>query len=109
MVSLIRRLLRENEELRNGHMSAVVLTPKNTMPRIDSIWAYLSVDPDDGNEGVLSAPLLGPGSQVPLIAADEARLKSIGPIAEKIAQATGRRVRLVKFATREVVREFGGQ
>jgi hypothetical protein len=44
-------------------MTQVVLMPKNEMPRIDAIWAFVSVDPDDGNEGVLSAPLLGPGSQ----------------------------------------------
>ena len=90
-------------------MTTIVLAPKNTMPRIDAIWAFLSVDPDDGNEGVCSAQLLGPGSMVPLIAADEARLRSITPIAEDIARVTGQIVRLVKFTNREVVKEFGGQ
>jgi hypothetical protein len=83
-----------------------VHTPKNTMPRIDAIWAFLSVDPEDGNEGVLSGPLLGPGSQVPLIAADEARLESLWPIARHIARAAGWHCRLVKFHTREVVAEI---
>jgi len=81
---------------------------KNTLPRIDVIWAFVSVDPEDGNEGVLSAALLGPGSQVPLIAADEARLNSLWPIARAIAKITGLRCRLVKFHTREVVETFGG-
>jgi hypothetical protein len=87
-------------------MTAAIYAPKNTMPRIDAIWAFVSVDPDDGNEGVLSAPLLGPGTQVPLIAADEARLKSLWPIARMIASRSGMRCQLVKFHTREVVEEF---
>jgi hypothetical protein len=81
----------------------MVYSPKNTMPRIDAIWAFLSVDPEDGNEGVLSGPLLGPGTQVPLIAADEARLQSLWPLARAIARASGRRCQLVKFHTREVI------
>jgi hypothetical protein len=83
-----------------------VQSPKNTMPRIDAIWAFVSVDPGDGNEGVLSGPLLGPGSLVPLIAADEARLKSLWPWARMIASRSGLRCQLVKFHTREVVEEF---
>lgn len=87
-------------------MTAAIHAPKNTMPRIDAIWAFLSVDPDDGNEGVLSAPILGPDSVVPLIAADEARLVSLWPLARYIASKTGVGCRLVKFHTREVVEEF---
>jgi hypothetical protein len=90
-------------------MTAILHQPKNDMPRIDAIWAFLSIDPEDGNEGVLAGPLLGPGSVVPLIAADEARLKSLTPTAEQIARISGRVVRLVKFTNREVVRQFGGQ
>jgi hypothetical protein len=89
-------------------MTEILLAPKNTMPRIDAIWAFVSVDPEDGNEGVCAAPLLGPGSMVPLIAADEARLKSITPIAEHIAKASGMVIRLVKFTNREVIQQFGG-
>jgi hypothetical protein len=84
----------------------VLLTPKNTMSRIDAIWAFVSVDPEDGNEGVLSAPLLGPGSQVPLIAADPARLNSLRPIAQAIAMRSGMQVRLVRFHQREVLEEW---
>jgi hypothetical protein len=90
-------------------MGAIIHVPKNEMPRIDCVWAFLSVDPEDGNEGVIAAPLMGPGSMVPLIAADERRLQSITPIAKDIAKATGRVVRLVKFTGREVVEQFGGQ
>jgi hypothetical protein len=85
----------------------ILFIPTNEIPRIDAVWAFLSVDPGDGNEGVLAAPLAGPNSIVPLIAADEARLKSLIPIAEQMAQASGRVIRLVKFSNREVVRKFG--
>src|SRR5258708_6381349 len=32
-------------------MSGLFVQAKNTMPRIDKIWAGVSVDPRDGNEG----------------------------------------------------------
>jgi hypothetical protein len=54
-------------------MIDVLQIPRNEKPRIDSIWAFLSID-DDGNEAVIAGPLPGPGSYVPLIAADERRL-----------------------------------
>lgn len=85
-----------------------IVSPKNTMPRIDAIWAFVSVDPEDGNEGVIAGSLLGPDSLVPLIAADEARLASLMPVAHAIAKATGQTVRLVRFHQREVLQEFGG-
>jgi hypothetical protein len=85
----------------------VVFTPPNTLPRIDGVWAYLSVDAD-GNEGVCAAPI-GPGGMcVPLIAADEARLKSLTPIAEQLAKFTGMTIKLVRFGTREELREIRG-
>jgi hypothetical protein len=88
-------------------MVTVIHAPKNEMPRIDCIWAFLSVDEGDGNEGVVAAPL--GGALMPLIAADPKRLESIIPVAEEIARVTGRVIRLVKFSNREVIRQFGGQ
>lgn len=81
----------------------LLIQPKNTMPQIDSIWAFVSVDPRDGNEGVIAAPLMGPDSLVPLIAADEARLRDLWPWARKIAKQAQIPVRLVRFHHREVV------
>src|SRR5215475_6370072 len=80
---------------------------KDEKPRINSIWAFLSID-DEGNEAVIAGPLLGPGSYVPLIAADQRRLGNLTVIAEAIARDSGRIVRLIKFTSREVVRELGG-
>jgi hypothetical protein len=88
-------------------MITVVHAPKNEMPRIDCIWAFLSVDPEDGNEGLCAASVNG--AWLPLIAADEARLASLWPKAEEIARETGHVIRLVKFHNREVVRQIGGQ
>lgn len=72
--------------------------PKNTMPRIDTIWAFVSVDPDDGNEGVCAFHT-GEG-WMPMIAADIARLDQIRPIAQKIARDRQQAVKLVRFSQR---------
>ena len=76
-----------------------LLDPGYELARIEH-WAYLSTD---GNgEGIAAAPL-GPLPLVPLIAADEARMRSICPLAEQIARVFQRPVRLVKFTHREDV------
>jgi hypothetical protein len=79
----------------------------NTLPRIGSLWAYLSKD-DDGNEGVCAAPIEPGGACLPLIAADQERLKSITPIAEQIARLSGMTIILVEFTTRTELREITG-
>lgn len=88
-------------------MVVFVHMPKNTI-FINEIWAFVSVDPEDGYEGVIWGPLMGPGSMVPLIAADVKRLDSLWPVARKIAALTGRKCKLVKFWNREEIEEFGG-
>jgi len=85
----------------------VVFAPPNTLPRIDSIWAYVSVDAD-GNEGVCAAPIGHGGMCMPLIAVDEARLSSITPIAEALARITGMTIKLVRFTAREELRNIKG-
>lgn len=76
--------------------------PRNYMGRIDSLWAYLSID--DGGEGLIAAPLPGrPNVTMPLIAADKTRLESIKPIARSMARSFGKTIRLVRFKAREDV------
>lgn len=75
--------------------------PGNYLPRIDSLWAVLSVDA--GGEGLCAAPLAPGMLSVPLIAADEARLESILLIAREIAKRTGKTVRVVRFHAREEI------
>jgi hypothetical protein len=83
-------------------MTTVLLDPPNELLRIDRIWLFISVD-DDGNEGVCAASLAGPGSLIPLIAADEERLESLRGVATEIAVLSGKTVRLLKFTVREEV------
>jgi hypothetical protein len=74
--------------------------PPNTMPRIERIWAWLTVDAA-GEECVLAGPSPSPfGGLMPLIAADEARLESLRPIARAIAAGAKMRVVLARFETR---------
>lgn len=80
------------------------VSPENYLERIDAIYAVLSVD--EGGEGVVGAPLQEGTMSVPLICADEARLASILPLARMIATLSGKKMRLVKFTTREVIEEI---
>lgn len=85
----------------------IVLDPPNTL-RIDRIWMYVSRD-EHGNEGVCAGPLMGPGSFVPLIAADQARLAQLTPMAEVIATMTGKQVVLIEFTARTELRTITGR
>jgi hypothetical protein len=58
---------------------------------IDQCWIFISVD-KDGNEGACAATMEQFGL-VPLIACDEARLKSLRPMAKKIAGMTGKAIK----------------
>jgi hypothetical protein len=76
----------------------------NTLPRIDHLWAFLSVD--EGGEGVIGAPLARSSLSIPMVAADEARLDSLIPLAKKISDQLNIKVRLVKFTVREEIEEY---
>lgn len=69
--------------------------------KIESLSAFTQVD-EEGTEGVI-AFLSGDNTWMPLIMADEGRLVSMRPFAERTAQMTGRPVRLLRFSTMEVV------
>lgn len=76
----------------------------NYLERIDSIYAILSTD--EGGEGVVAGSIGPARTMMPLIAADEVRLKDILPYARSLAKSTGMRMRLVRFTTREVIEEI---
>lgn len=81
-------------------MVDVIHNPPNYLPRIDSIWAILSVD--EHGEGLCAFPMRG--VMLPLIAADEARLDSLRPIAKELAKLfEGKKLKLVKFTIREEI------
>lgn len=79
-------------------MNVVIDDPaEGRLPRIKSLWAFVSID-NDGDEGVCAA-MLG-DIAVPLIAADEKRLKSLRPLAEEIAARTSKKIVLARFTER---------
>lgn len=82
----------------------VVLVPPNEQLRIDEVYVFVSID--ETGEGVCAAPIMGAGSLVPLIAADEARMKSLIPWAQKIARLSGKQVKLIKLSQRSELMSF---
>jgi hypothetical protein len=73
--------------------------------RIESISAFISVGPDD-EEGVIGAPIGPQGEMVPLIAADETRLRQLAPVALAMAQQYHMRIKLIRFTNREEVSDI---
>ncbi|MGY8661749.1 hypothetical protein Q3C01_05190 [Bradyrhizobium sp. UFLA05-109] len=82
-----------------------VHSPPNELRRIDAVWAFISSD--ETGEGLCAGPLMGPGTLIPLVAADEVRLQSLLPWARWIAQASGKAIKLVKLSHREEIMEIG--
>jgi hypothetical protein len=75
----------------------IVLAPPNEQLRIDEVWLFVSMDE---TEGVCAAPVMGAGSLIPLIAADEERMKALIPWAKKLAELSGKQVKLIKLSQR---------
>lgn len=65
---------------------------------IKDIWAFIAIDPDDGDESVVGARI--GGNMLPMIAADEKRLDQLRPIAHGMALAMGIEIKLVRFTAR---------
>ena len=89
-------------------VATVLRQPKNTMPKIKHIWAYLSVDPEDGNEGLCAAMI--DGVFLPLIAADEKRLEILRGMAQEIteqARLNNMKIKLVQFTERVELETVG--
>lgn len=71
-------------------------------PAITVLWAFVC---DDAGEGIVAV------NGMPLVGADEARMRSLEPIAQAVASSTGRSIELVRFLTREHIRTIkpGGE
>jgi len=71
--------------------------PKNYM-KIKEMFCFVSVDPGDGNEGIITARM---GSMaMPLVGADMDRVESLVPLVKKLQKESGTIVKLLKFTTR---------
>lgn len=74
---------------------------------IGAVHAFIVVDPEDGDEGIPA--FVGPGGMwMPMVAADEDRVRSLRPMAEKVARETGQTVKFVRFSVREDLETIGG-
>ena len=71
--------------------------------RIDTVHAFIVLD-HDGTEGIPAINV--DGTMMPLVAADAARVESLRPIAQLMADAQGVTIRLVRFSVREEVEEL---
>lgn len=77
-----------------------------TLRKIESIWAFLTVDPKDGVEGLCAYFEPKVNQWIPMIAADEARLDSMREKAKVLAQVQPNRIVLVRFHGREELEEI---
>ena len=70
----------------------------------EHLWAFVSLDPKTDQEGIAS---FHDGSTwVPMISADQRRVDSLKPVAQRIATMTGSSIRLVKFERVAVIDEI---
>lgn len=70
------------------------------MPQIDSLYAFVAED-SPGDEGIIGAKTAE--GWLPLVGADMARVESLRPLAQALAQQTGKTIKLLHFETRREV------
>lgn len=72
--------------------------------RIEKMFAYVSVDPEDDNEGVIA--MKTPNGITPMVGADMARVNFFAPYAEQAAKNAGIKVRLYEFSKKTLLQEI---
>lgn len=85
-------------------MTDVLIDGPNHL-RITEMWAYLSIDPDDDNEGLLG--VTRDGVTVGLVGADPLMMEKLRPMVDEIVGRTKKKIQLVKFTNRVLVEEIG--
>lgn len=73
--------------------------------RIATMWAYVAVDPVDGDEGLCAVNVAG--TWIPLCAADVKRLEALRPHVVQLARDSHREIRLIKLVNRIDVETIG--
>lgn len=72
------------------------------MPRITELYAYVTYDADEGDEGVPA--FAGPdGALLPMMGADMERAESLKALAQETANMLGKPIKLVRSTGLEVV------
>lgn len=69
------------------------------MPRIEELYAFICEDTGPDDEGVMG--FLADSGWIPMVGADMARVDSLKPMAQNLARAAGKKVKLVRFTNRE--------
>jgi hypothetical protein len=75
------------------------------------MYAFVAEDTGPDDEGIISAPAAVHGpfhtrAPMPLVGADQGRVESLKPIAQRIADVTGKPVKLLLFSVRTEVAVF---
>ena len=70
------------------------------MPRIAEMWAWVAVEGGPDDEGVTGFLVAATGQWFPMVGADRERMESLRPMAQAIADETGKTLRLVRFSGR---------
>jgi hypothetical protein len=80
----------------------VIDIPKN-IAIIKEIYAFVSSDQD--GEGIIGERLSinGMMTMMPFICADKERMETLRPLAIKIGNETGKKIKLIKFTGREEI------
>ncbi len=78
------------------------------MPVIERMYAFVQEDTGPDDEGIISAPAaihgrFHPRVPMPLVGADQGRVESLQPIAQRVADATGKPVKVLMFSVRTEV------
>lgn len=68
--------------------------------RIGAVHAFVAVG-DDDEEGVIGMKIPGTNTFMPLVMADEVRLRQMRPYAALVARQSGRPVQLIRLSQRE--------
>ena len=89
------------DEMLNASLASLpVKRLRRRMPRIEEMYAYIAHEKGDPNDEGLTAMMIPGMGSAPMVGADEARMASIKPIAQELANTTGQTVTLVKFSVR---------
>lgn len=71
------------------------------MPKIDKMYAYIAHEKGDPNdEGVTAVFIPAFRGWLPMVGADEERMRSLRSQAQTLANSTKQRITLVKFSVR---------
>ena len=71
--------------------------PKNYMA-INALMAFVACD-ENGNEGLIA--MKSPQGAMPMVCADSRVMHQMRPAAQQIAERTGMKIKLLRFAVRE--------